>query len=113
MTQIGQFTRGPTGYSGYLRTLSLDLELTFVPLDASESENAPAYRIHLGDEDGPEVGAGWKHSGERAGTFISVLLDGPVFPQPIRARLFRSDEEGRDWGLHWSRPKKRDGQGGS
>ena len=60
--------------------------------------------------DGPEVGAGWKHSGERAGTFISVVLDDPAFPFPVRARLFQSDEDGRDWGLHWTRPKKRDDQ---
>ena len=108
---IGTFTRTPSGYFGQLRTLSLDLELTFVPIDDVESENAPAYRIRLGDEDGPEVGAGWKHSGERAGPFVSVLLDDPVFQQPIRARLFQSDEDGREWGLHWTRPKKRDEQG--
>ena len=58
----------------------------------------------------PEVGAGWKHSGERAGTYISVVLDDPAFPFPVRARLFQSDEDGRDWGLHWTRPKKRDEQ---
>ncbi len=110
MAQIGQFTRTPSGYSGRVRTLSFDVELTFVPAENVEAENAPAYRIHLGDDNGPEVGAGWKHSGERAGTFISVLLDDPVFEQPIRARLFKSDEDGRDWGLHWTRPKKRDDQ---
>ncbi|GGO61381.1 Uncharacterized conserved protein, DUF736 family [Roseovarius pacificus] len=110
MPQIGQFTRTPSGYSGQLRTLSLDLELTFVPTDNVDSEKAPAYRIHLGDEEGPEVGAGWKHTGETAGAFVSVLLDDPVFRHPIRARLFQSDEEGRDWGLHWTRPKKRDEQ---
>lgn len=108
MTQIGQFIRTPSGYSGRLRTLSLDLELSLVPVDTPARENAPAYRIHLDDGDGPEVGAGWTHSGERAGRFISVLLDDPVFQQPIRARLFQSDEEGRSWGLHWTRPKKRD-----
>ncbi len=92
------------------RTNSLDVELTFVPADNAESEKAPAYRIHLGDEDGPEVGAGWKHTGESAGPFISVLLDDPVFAQPIRARLFQSDGEGREWGLHWSRRAPRAGQ---
>ncbi len=110
MTQIGEFHRTPSGYSGRLRTLSLDLELTFVPADNADSDKTPAYRIHLGDEDGPEVGAGWKHIGERAGAFISVLLDDPVLLQPIRARLFQFDEDGRDWGLHWTRQKKRDEQ---
>ncbi|WP_449255212.1 DUF736 domain-containing protein [Bosea sp. (in: a-proteobacteria)] len=110
MAQIGHFSRTASGYSGRIRTLSLDLELTFVPVDDMDVENAPAYRIHLGDEEGPEVGAGWKHTGERAGAFVSVVLDDPVFAQPIRARLFQSDEDGRDWGLHWVRQKKRDEQ---
>ena len=108
MAQIGQFTRTPSGYFGQLRTLSLDLELTFVPIDDVESENAPAYRIRLGDEDGPEVGAGWKHSGERAGPFVSVLLDDPALPHPIRANLFRDDDAGSSWSLHWTRLKPRE-----
>ena len=53
MAQIGQFTRSKSGYSGHIRTLSLDTELVLVPADHSDSENAPDYRIHLGDADGP------------------------------------------------------------
>ena len=37
MPQIGQFTRTPSGFSGQLRTLSLDLELTFVPADNADA----------------------------------------------------------------------------
>lgn len=110
MAQIGQFTRSQSGYAGHVRTLFLDLELALVPVGNSDAENAPDYRVHLGNEDGPEVGAGWKHTGERAGAYISVVLDDPSLSQPIRARLFQSDEDGRDWGLHWTRPKKRDEQ---
>lgn len=110
MAQIGHFTRTPSGYSGRVRTASLDLELTFVPAENADDENAPAYRVHLGDEDGPEIGAGWKHTGDRAGAFISVVLDDPMFPHPVRARLFQSNEDGRDWDLHWTRQKKREEQ---
>lgn len=114
MAQIGHFARTPSGYSGRIRTLTLDIELALVPADSGDVENAPDYRVHLGDGDGselgPEIGAAWKHTGERAGAFVSVVLDDPIFAQPIRARLFQSDEDGRDWGLHWSRPKKRDGE---
>jgi uncharacterized protein (DUF736 family) len=107
MTQIGQFSRTKTGYSGQLRALSLDLSLTFVPANASETENAPDYRIHLDDEDGPEVGAGWKRVGEKAGDYVSLLLDDATFPQPIRANLFQSGDEKSAWSLHWNRPPKR------
>ena len=110
MAQIGQFTRTPSGYSGHVRTLTLDAELTFVPAENAEAENAPAYRIHLGDEDGPEVGAGWKRTGERAGEYVALLIDDPALPQPIRANLFRDDDAGSAWSLHWSRPQKRDGK---
>ena len=109
MAQIGQFTRTKSGYAGHVRTLLLDIKLAFVPINNADAENAPDYRI-LGAEDGPEIGAGWKHTGERAGAYISVALDDPSLAQPIRARLFQADEDGRDWGLHWTRPKKREEQ---
>lgn len=108
MAQIGQFVRTQLGYAGRVRTLSLNLPLVFVPAEHSDAEQAPDYRIRVGDEDGVEVGAGWIQSGDRAGTYISVLLDDPSLGQPIRARLFQSDKSVREWGLHWTRAKKRD-----
>lgn len=107
MSQIGQFTRGKSGFSGHARTLTLDIALILVPAETSDAENAPDYRIHLGEEDGPEVGAGWKRSGEKAGNFVSLLLDDPSFAQPIRANLFQSSDDKTTWTLHWNRPSKR------
>ena len=57
MAQIGQFTRTESGFTGRLHTLILYRELALVPATPSDSENAPDYRIHHGDEDGPEIGA--------------------------------------------------------
>ena len=108
MPQIGQFTRSKSGFAGHIRTLALNVELALVPTEPSDAENAPDYRVHIGDDDGPEAGAGWKRTGERAGEFIALLIDDPVLPQPIRANLFRNDDAGKDWSLHWSRPAKRD-----
>ena len=110
MAQIGQFVRTQLGYAGRIRTLSLNLPLVFVSAGHSDAEQAPDYRIRLGDEDGVEIGAGWIRGGDRAGTYVSVILDDPSLALPIRARLFQSDKRGRDWGLHWTRPKKRDNQ---
>ena len=53
-------------------------------------------------------GAGWKRTGEKAGEYLSVLLDDPALPQPIRANLFRDDDAGSSWSLHWSRPRPRE-----
>ncbi len=111
MPQIGAFTRTQSGYFGHVRTLSLDLELTLVAAEPTDTENAPDYRVHLRDEDGPEVGAGWKRTGERAGDYIAVLLDDPIFVQPIRAHLFQAGDDKTAWALHWSRPPRRSERG--
>lgn len=107
MAQIGQFTRTETGFVGQLHTLILYRELTLVPAAPSESDNAPDYRIHHGGDDGPEIGAGWKRTGEKAGEYISLQIDDPTFALPIRANLFETDAEDRHWVLHWNRPAKR------
>ena len=111
MAQIGTFKRTKAGISGRIRTLALDAELILVPVDKRDAENAPDYRIHLGDDDGAEVGlevgAGWKRTGEKAGDYISLQLDDPSFGQPIRANLFQADDEGTAFALQWNRPPRR------
>lgn len=111
MAQIGIFKRIKTGISGRIRTLALDTELILVPVEKSDAENAPDYRIHLGDDNGrevgPEVGAGWKRTGEKAGDYISLQLDDPTFAQPIRANLFQADDKGTAFNLLWNRPPRR------
>lgn len=109
MTKIGLFERTATGFQGRLRTLTLDVALHIVPAEASDAENAPHWRIHLGDHaSGPEVGAAWNRTGARAGDYLSLQIDDPSFGRPIRARLFRSAEDGAIHHLLWSRPDRRE-----
>jgi len=107
MAQIGHFNRTASGYSGRIRTLSLDIGVVIVAAEASEAENAPDYRVHAETEDGPEIGAGWKRSTDKAGAFVSIQLDDPTFPRPIRANLFQNGDDATSWLLHWSRPRGR------
>jgi uncharacterized protein (DUF736 family) len=107
MTQIGEFTKLKTGYSGRIRTLSLNTDVAIVTAETSETENAPDYRVHAESEEGPEIGAGWKRSSDKAGDFVSIQLDDPTFPQPIRANLFQNGDDKTSWSLHWSRPRDR------
>jgi uncharacterized protein (DUF736 family) len=111
MPQIGQFTREKAGFAGRIETFTLFRDIAIVPADPSETENAPHYRVHARDdgseENGPEIGAGWKRTGEKAGEYVAVLIDDPALPQPIRANLFRDDDAGNAWSLHWSRPRDR------
>ncbi|WP_048645280.1 DUF736 domain-containing protein [Nitratireductor soli] len=106
MPQIGQFTADNEGFVGRVHTLTLYREITIVPAEPSDAENAPDYRIHHGAEDGPEIGAGWKEVGEKAGDYVSVLIDDPALPQPIRANLFQNGDK-TAWSLNWNRPPKR------
>ena len=111
MAQIGTFKRTKTGISGRIRTLALDAELVLIPVDKRDADNAPDYRVHLGDVDGsevgPEIGAGWKRTGEKAGEYVSLQLDDPSFGQPIRANLFQADDKGAAFDLLWNRPPRR------
>ncbi len=114
MPQIGTFMHDidGVGFIGHLTTLMLAQDILIVAAEPSDAENAPQFRVHLVDGDtaeaGAEIGAGWKRTGERAGEYIAVLIDDPALPQPIRANLFRNDDAGKHWSLHWSRPAKRD-----
>ena len=112
MAIIGEFTRTETGFSGRVRTLVLDHQLVLVSLDTGPADNAsdyPAYRVHLGDEDGPEVGAAWKRTGQGVMGY-NLVLDDPSLGQPIRTHLFATDDDGRGWAVRWIRPKKQDEQ---
>jgi uncharacterized protein (DUF736 family) len=102
--QIGNFRKTRHGFEGRVHTLGLDLPFVIVPAESSDSENAPDWRIHLGENEiGPEAGAGWDRTGDKAGRYVSMLIDCPTLPQPIRARLFKSDQHEEVHHLVWTR----------
>ena len=104
---IGNFVAADGGFAGRLHMLTLDMDITLVPAEPSDSENAPDYRVIAGpDAEAREIGAGWKHIGEKAGDYVTVQIDDPMFIRPLRANLFRG--AGNDHVLVWSRPSRRD-----
>ncbi|MBI5162899.1 MAG: DUF736 domain-containing protein [Magnetospirillum sp.] len=99
---IGIFT--PTkdgGWSGSIRTLTLDLKARFVPNDNKDSDRAPAFRIFAGRS---EIGAAWaeRSGGDAPRDYLSVRLDDPALPQPVTAALFAA-ADGQEAQLVWSR----------
>ena len=109
--QIGSFFRTAKGYEGIIETATLDIRISIVPAEQSDADKAPDWRVHRGDGgEGPEIGAGWKRTGERAGDYISLVIDDPALSHPIRANMFRDDDDGTSWSLHWNRPTKRSGK---
>lgn len=107
MAQIGTFLHKDDGFFGRIRTLTLDVEVAIRPAEESDAENAPDHRVFF---DKLEVGAAWDRTGDKAGRYLSLTIDDPSFPEPIRARLFESDTKKDVWNLHWTRRKKNDGE---
>ena len=108
MAQIGTFTRNDDGFFGNITTLTLDAKLAILPAEKSNAEKAPDHRVLC---ECMEVGAAWERTSEKAGAYLSVVIDDPSFTQPIRANLFLSDAEKSVWALHWSRLSRSDERG--
>src|SRR5690606_31464656 len=90
MAVIGVFhSTKDGGWTGTLRSLSLDARLRFVPNDNRTNDAAPAFRIFVGEH---EIGAAWprQSAGEQSRDYLSVSLDDPALSQPISAALFES-----------------------
>ena len=105
--KIGFFIAADGGFAGHLTTLTLDIDLVLLPVEASENDNAPDFRVIAGsDDEAREVGAGWKHVGEKAGDYVAIQIDDPMFVQPLRANLFSGENNGHV--LVWSRPSRRE-----
>ena len=90
MATIGSFTAIPNGYSGTIRTLTVNVKAKIIANDQKRSEGAPDFRVYAGRA---ELGAAWKAktNGEEPRDYLSVQLDDPSFPEPIRAALFEED----------------------
>jgi uncharacterized protein (DUF736 family) len=105
--QIGMFRVTADGFAGRLHTLKLDVDVTLVPAEQSDTDNAPDYRVLIGSGDNQrEAGAGWKRVGDKAGAYVALQIDDPMFVQPLRANLFQADPATHV--LSWNRPSRRD-----
>lgn len=106
---IGIFRKSGDGYVGRLRSLTLDVDLSIVPAQLSDNDNAPAWRLCLGCKgEGVEVGGGLNRTGEVAGAFIALQIDDPVLAEPMRANLLHSGRKKDERYLLWSRSPVRE-----
>ena len=102
MASIGTFTTTATGFSGAIKTLTLNVKARHERIE-NPSEKGPHVRIFAG---AVEFGAAWqKHSEQSGRDYLSVKLDDPSFPATIYATLVEVEgEEGLQ--LIWSRPNR-------
>jgi uncharacterized protein (DUF736 family) len=101
MANIGTFTADKDGFTGTLRTLTLNVKVKLVPNDKGDRENAPDFRLQA--TGGYDIGAAWKKVSQAERPYLSVTLDDPSFPATVYARLIEEDDGTHN--LIWSRSK--------
>jgi len=99
MATIGTFTAADNGYTGSVKTLTLNVKAKFVAAER-KNDKAPDYRILAGSI---EFGAAWKKTARESDReYLSVKLDDPSFAAPIYASLVRGEGD-NSFTLIWSR----------
>lgn len=107
MSSIGTFTPAKDGgWTGSIHTLTINTKLRFVPNDNRDSDNAPAFRVFVGQS---RIGDAWeaRSGGDNPKSYLRVRLDDPSLSEPISAALFPS-EDGNTAQLVWSRRRPTD-----
>ncbi|MDE1172750.1 MAG: DUF736 domain-containing protein [Parvibaculaceae bacterium] len=103
--QIGNFTLSKDGgWSGSVRTLTIDAKIRLVPNDDRSSDNAPAFRILAGTT---RIGDAWeaRTGGDNPKTYWRLRLDDPALSEPLTAALF-SAEDSSTAHLVWNRRRE-------
>jgi uncharacterized protein (DUF736 family) len=100
MANIGTFTAENDGYTGTLRTLTLNVKVKLVPNDKGDNGNTPDFRLQAS---GHDIGAAWHRVSKAERPYIAVAMDDPSFPATVYANLIENEE-----GVHellWTRHK--------
>jgi uncharacterized protein (DUF736 family) len=98
MATIGTFAKTENGYTGAVKTLTLNVKARISPAEKT-NDKTPDFRIFA---EQTEFGAAWKKKSNEGREYLSLKLDDPSFPAPIYASLV--EIEGEDsLSLIWSR----------
>ncbi|UHH10162.1 DUF736 family protein [Luteimonas fraxinea] len=99
MANIGTFTADKDGFTGTLRTLTLNVKVKLVPDDKGTTTTPPTSACRR-----PGTTSRGMEENQRAGRpYVSVTLDDPSFPATVYARLIEGEDGTHD--LIWSRSK--------
>ncbi|MBP7339682.1 DUF736 family protein [Niveispirillum sp.] len=102
MATIGKFTQSKDGgWTGTIRTLTINAKVRLVPNDGRDNSSAPAYRLLLGHH---HIGDAWEAGTDNDASlsYLRIRLDDPAFSCPISAALFPC-EDGVSAKLIWRR----------
>lgn len=104
--KIGHFTKTEDGiFEGRLQTLTLTADLRFIPVSEKTNDTQPDFRIIDANTE-IEIGGGWFDKTQDEKPYISANIDDPSLPAAIYPALM---QDGGDYSLYWSRPKKKIG----
>jgi uncharacterized protein (DUF736 family) len=103
MPVIGTFNAVKDGYSGTIRTLTINAKVQIIANDPKHGEGAPDFRLMVG---AAEIGVAWRKTKQGSGeAYLRVTLDDPSLPHPIWGALLESRDDGPAR-LLWRRDKK-------
>jgi uncharacterized protein (DUF736 family) len=98
MATIGIFSKTENGYTGAIKTLTLNVKARITPVEKT-NEKAPDFRIFAGQI---EVGAGWKKRSNEGRDYVSIKVDDPSLAKPLYASLVEVEGD-ESLSLIWSR----------
>ena len=102
MSVIGMFTPAKDGgWTGTIRTLSINAKVRLIPNDNRDGQNTPAFLVIFGHA---RIGEAWeaRSVGENPIEYLRVRLDDASLIAPMNAALFASEDRGSAQ-LVWSR----------
>ena len=92
MPVIGTFAAVRDGYSGRIRTLTINSRVRIIANDRREKDGAPDFRVIASET---EIGVAWRVAKLNSdASYLRVRLDDPALPRPIWAALFESSADG-------------------
>jgi len=101
---LGNFSLSKEGgWIGFIHTLTMNGKIRLVPNDDGASDNAPDFRVLLGNS---RIGEAWNaRTAGDSKNFLRVRIDDPLLKEPIFAALFPS-ETGNSADLVWNRKRE-------
>ena len=103
MPVIGTFAATRDGYTGRIRTLTINSRVRIIVNDRKGKDGAPDYKIMASEAN---IGAAWtivKPGSDKS--YLRVRLDDPALPKPIWATLIERSSDGTNL-LVWRRQKR-------
>jgi uncharacterized protein (DUF736 family) len=88
MTIIGTFVPIADGYVGHIITLTVRRRVRILINYNDTATNAPDFKLLCGET---EIGAAWKAITKGDRPYLSVQIDDPSWPAPIKTSLFEYD----------------------